>query len=54
MQVTYNTVGTHHVQYAMCHVVRRVEIAFTLALVYWLKQFTDEGKEETGIPGENT
>ena len=26
---------------------------FILALFYWLKPFTDEGGEETGVPGEN-
>ena len=41
--------GAHHVQHVMCHVVRkfssavkfgRVEIAFILALFYWLKGLT--------------
>ena len=45
-----------------CHLVRRdssavefdrVEIAFILALFYWLKRLTDVGGEETGVPGEN-
>ena len=49
-------------QPAVCHLVRRdssavtfdrVEIAFILALFYWLKPLTDEGGEETGVPGEN-
>ena len=31
----------------------RVEIAFIWALFYWLKPLTDEGGEETGVPGEN-
>ena len=31
----------------------RVEIAFTFALFYWLKPLTDEGGEETRVPGEN-
>ena len=44
------------------HVVRRdssavksdrIELAFILALFYWLKRLTDEGGEETGVPGEN-
>ena len=30
----------------------RIEIAFILALFYWLKSLTDEGGEETGVPGE--
>ena len=30
----------------------RVEIAFTLALLDWLKPLTDEGGEETGAPGK--
>ena len=29
------------------------EIAFILPLSYWLKQLTSEGREETGVPGEN-
>ena len=50
-------------QHVICHVVRRdsstirsdrVEIAFILALFYWLKPLTDEGGEETGVPGENS
>ena len=45
----------------VCHLVRRdssafkfdrVDIAFILALFYWLKPLTDEGGEETGVPGE--
>ena len=52
----------YQVQPAVCHLVRRdssavkfdrVEIAFILALFYWLKPLTDEGGEETGVPGEN-
>ena len=31
----------------------RVEMAFILALVYWLKPLTDERGEETRVPGEN-
>ena len=31
----------------------RVEIAFIVALFYWLKPLTNEGGEETGVPGEN-
>ena len=31
----------------------RVEISFILALLYWLEPLTDEGGEETGVPGEN-
>ena len=54
--------GAHHMQHVVCHVVRRdrsattfgrAEIAFSLALFYWLKRLTDEGGEETGVPGEN-
>ena len=33
--------------------LNRVEIAFILVLLYRLKQLTDEGGEETGVPGEN-
>ena len=51
-------------QHVVCHVVRRtnsaikldrVEIAFILALCYWLKPLTDDGEEEvTGMtrPGK--
>ena len=62
MQITCNTSRALHVQHVVCHVVRRdrspvqsdrVEIAFILALFYWLKPSTDEGREETGVPGEN-
>ena len=31
----------------------RAYIAFISALFYWLKPLTDEGGEETGVPGEN-
>ena len=31
----------------------RVEITFISALFYWLKQLTNEGGEETVVPGEN-
>ena len=31
----------------------RVEIAFIVALFHWLKPLTDDGGEETGVPGEN-
>ena len=30
-----------------------VEIGFIKALLYWRKPLTDEGGEETGVPGEN-
>ena len=49
-------------QHVACHLVRRDssaikfdrdEIAFILALLYWLKPLTDEEGEETGVPGEN-
>ena len=50
--------------HAPCHVAKgimgssaikfeRVEIAFILAVFYWLEPLTDEGGEETGVPGEN-
>ena len=29
----------------------RVEMAFILALFYWLKPLTNEGGEEAGVPG---
>ena len=51
VQITYNnTSSAYHVQH-VCHLVRRdgsaikfdrVEIAFILALLYWLKPLTDE------------
>ena len=58
-RATHRALVTHNV----CHVVRRnsstirfgrVEIAFILALFYWLKPLTHEGEgeEETGVPGE--
>ena len=62
VQITCNTSSACHVQPAVCHVVRsissatkfdRYEITFILALFYWLKQLTDEGGEETGVPIEN-
>ena len=62
MQITCNISSAYQVQPAVCHLVRResssitfdrVEIAFILALFYWLKPLTDEGGEETGEPGEN-
>ena len=61
MQIMCNTTSAQHVQH-VCHLVRRdssaikfdrVEITFILALFYWLKLLTDEGREETGAPGEN-
>ena len=52
-----------HLSHATCHVSRgrdssatkfdRVEITFISAVFYWLKPLTDEGGEETGVPGEN-
>ena len=30
----------------------RVEIAFILSLIHWLKSLRDEEWEETGLPGE--
>ena len=60
VQITCNTSSVYHVQHAVCHVARRdsstikfdrVEIAFILALFYWLKPLTGEGWEETGLPG---
>ena len=63
VQITCNTSSAYHVQPAVCHLVRRdssaikfdrVEIALMLAfLFYRLKPLTDEGGEETGVPGEN-
>ena len=60
MQITCNRSNAYHVQHVVRHVVRkgsstskfdRVEIAFILAF-YWLKPLTNEGGEETGVPGE--
>ena len=62
LQMTCNTSSFHHVQHVVCLVVQRdssdikldrAEIAFTLALFYWLKSSTDEGGEETEVPREN-
>ena len=48
---TYNTSSAYHVQHVVHHIARRdrsafkvdrVEIAFILALFYWLKSLTDE------------
>ena len=59
VQITCNTPSAYHMQPAVCHVVRRdssaskfdrAEIAFMLALFYWLKQLTEEGGEETECP----
>ena len=61
MQITGNTSGAYHVQYVVCHVVRkdnsalnfdRVGITFILPLFHWPKSVTDEGGEETGVPRE--
>ena len=52
----------HIEQHAVCHLVRRdscaikfdrVEIVFISAVFDGLKPLTDEGGEETGVPGEN-
>ena len=62
VQSTCNTSSACHVQPAVCHLVQRdssaikfdrAEVAFMLALFYWLKPLTDEEGEETGVPGEN-
>ena len=62
VQITCNTSSAYHMQPAVCHLVwrdssaikfDRVEIAFILALFYWLEPLTNEGGEETGVPGEN-
>ena len=62
LQITCNTSSAYHVQPAICHSVRmdssaikfdRVEITFISASFYGLKPLTDEGGEETGVPGEN-
>ena len=51
VQIMCNTLGTHHVQHVVCHVLwreraaikfDRVQIPFNLALYYWLKPLTDE------------
>ena len=48
-------------QHVVCHVVQRdssavkfdrFEIAFILAAIYWPNLLTDEGGEETRVPGE--
>ena len=54
VQITCNTSSANHVQHVMCHLVRRdssatkfdrVEIAFILVLLNWLKPLTYEGEE---------
>ena len=61
VKITCNTSSAYHVQRVVCHLVRRdssaikfdrVEIVIILALLYWLKPLTDEGGEETGVPGK--
>ena len=64
VRITSDTSSAYHVQHAVRHLVRRdrsamklnrVEIVFVLDLFfsYWMKPLTDEGVEETGLPGEN-
>ena len=62
VQITCNTSCDYHVHCVICHLVwrdssamkfDRNEIAFILALFYWMKPLTDEGGEETGAPGES-
>ena len=59
VKITCNTSSVYHVQRDVCHLVRRdssaikFDIAFILALLYWLKPLTNEGGEETGAPREN-
>ena len=61
MQNTCNTSNVYHVQLVVGHLVRRdssaikfhrAEIAFVLALIYWLEPLTNEVGEETGVPRE--
>ena len=51
LRITYSRSSAYHVQYVMCHLMRRdssaikfdrVEIAFILALFYWLKPLPDK------------
>ena len=60
-RIMCNISGAYDVQYVVCHVVRRgssaiqfdrVEVAFILALFYWLNPLTNEGEEENGVPRE--
>ena len=53
--MTYNTPGAYHMQYGVCHVVRRdtwaikldrTEIAPTLPLFRWLKSLTEEDRRK--------
>ena len=59
VKITCNTSSAFHVQRVVFHFVRRdssaikFEMAFILAWLYWLKPLSDEGGEETGVPGEN-
>ena len=59
MQIMCNSSSAFHLQPIVCCEVRRDssavkfdrdEIAFILALFYWLKPLTVEGGEETGVP----
>ena len=60
--ITCNSSNVYHVHDAVYILVwrdtqqfkfDRAKIAFILPLFYWLKQLTNEGREETGVPGEN-
>ena len=42
-----------HYQLSYSGPLAEFKIAFIWALFYWLKRLTDEGGEETGIPGKN-
>ena len=62
VQITCNTSSTYHMQHVVYHMAQRnssaikfdrVEIAYIVALSYWLKPLTNEGGEETRVPREN-
>ena len=52
----YHVQHIKHFSCATCHSAIEfdgVEIAYILPLLYWLKPFTSERREETRVPGEN-
>ena len=64
VQIMCNTSSAYLVQHVMLNAtwyegtaqllnLTELEIVFILALFYWLDHWSDEGGEETGVPGEN-
>ena len=48
-QVAWAQSCANHVQ----HIERLSRASVIFELFYWLNHWTDEGEEETGVPGEN-